>query len=182
MDKLRLRQITIEGKPVPTKEEMIASEKFIDKLIVAITGPVITTPTTTQDITVEQKEKARLSRLAQLCKDGAIEEATDYEAMIYLSNFTLEHPPDHTTYKVYSYLFNKLYPEQAKEVFGEQAVTELDIQGEMMLKELKVEIYKSQKNHIKSKGKDKCRKQNSTAKSRRQQEELTALTSVQSAR
>ena len=62
-------------------------------------------------VTEDMKLKAQIERLANPSKDLA----TDYEAMIYLHTASLATPLGDLE-SVYSYLFSKYYPNQAREI------------------------------------------------------------------
>jgi len=60
-------------------------------------------------VTERMKAKIHIERLL-----NNEEAATDYEAMVYLHTASLAVPFSHEWYNIYSYLFSKYYPDQAK--------------------------------------------------------------------
>jgi len=136
--------MTILGKPLPTREEQKEMEKMSDLLVWAVSGAIVTTPSTVHEITEEQKLDVTLHRLVKLGRGDVTEEATDYEVMLYISNFTLEHPPSSHIYRIYMYLFARIYPEKSKTMFGDDVVTKLDLYEAQMLRDIKRKLYQTQ--------------------------------------
>jgi len=125
-------------------------EGYAERLAFCLCAPVVAHPTWASIITPEQKSKATTHRLAQLMSGKLDEGATDYEAMLWLSTASLDSPLDRHAYKIYAYLFRKYYPEQASEIFSDNEGVFLDKHmEEPLLRELKMKIYKSQKEHLK---------------------------------
>lgn len=89
-------------------------------------------------MTEEMKSRIQMERLATPLS----ETATDYEAMVYLHTASLAVPISQEWYHIYSFLFSKYHPEQAKKigVYKDQ-ITELE---QRELRRLKEWIYRQQ--------------------------------------
>ena len=88
-------------------------------------------------VTERMKTRIRLERLL-----NSEESSTDYEAMVYLHTASLAVPFSAEWYHIYSFLFSKYYPEQAKEIgVYKEIITERE-EGE--LSNLKKWIYTQQ--------------------------------------
>jgi len=88
-------------------------------------------------VTEKMKNHVQIERLIT-----SEETATDYEAMVYLHTASLAVPFSEDWYHIYSFVFSKYYPEQAKEigVYGEE-ITEIE---QRELSRLKKWIYRQQ--------------------------------------
>jgi hypothetical protein len=113
------------------------AEKF-EKTMKRLFSPVVAHRGWEDVVTDEMKNNILTERLA----NANSETATDMEAMVYLHTASLATPLGHEMVNVYSYLFSKYYPEQAKEIgnytdrIGENEQREL--------RKLKDWIYKKQ--------------------------------------
>jgi len=89
-------------------------------------------------VTENMKTRIQIERLATPFS----ETATDYEAMVYLHTASLAVPFSQEWYNIYTFLFSKYHPEQAKVigVYREQ-LTELE---QHELTKLKKWIYQQQ--------------------------------------
>jgi hypothetical protein len=89
-------------------------------------------------VTYDMKTRIEIERLST----PAVETATDYEAMIYLHTASLAIPFSERWYRIYSHLFSKYHPEQAKTigVYSEQ----INEQEQRELSRLKKWIYHQQ--------------------------------------
>lgn len=83
-------------------------------------APIITWPQEESCITEEMRLQAHLHRLVMMASADKTEEATEFEAMLYIMTSTFANPPAHVWYKIYMHLFCKFYPEKAKDVFGDK--------------------------------------------------------------
>lgn len=84
----------------------------------ALTNPVITW-SGYEDSGKQQSDNIVLDRLVQLMKnDGTkqIKEATDREAMLYISTASFVNPIGTIYSRIYRYLFDKLYPVESKKL------------------------------------------------------------------
>lgn len=139
---------------VPTKEEKKVMEGYAEKLAFCLTAPVVAHPSWSSIITPDQKSKAQMYRLAKLMSGNLDEEATDFEALLWLQTASLVAPLDRHAFSVFAYVFRKCFPEQATEIFSDNEGVFLDKHlEEPLLRELKRKIYKSQKRHLKEKAK-----------------------------
>ena len=144
------RQKTLSGGVVPSKEEEKAFNRLAERLAFCLSAPVVAHPSWSSIITKEQKTKAQMHRLAKLKNGEDDGQATDYEAMLWLSTASLDTPLDRHAYNIYVYLFRKFYPEQAEEIFDQHEGRTLDKHmEEPKLRELKQKIYNSQKEALK---------------------------------
>ena len=154
------RQKTLSGGVVPSKEEekaFSARALLAERLAFCLSAPVVAHPSWSSIITKEQKTKAKMHRLAKLKNGEEDGQATDYEAMLWLSTFSLDSPLDRHAFNIYAYLFRKCYPEQASEIFSEHEGVHLDKHlEEPLLRELKQRIYKSQREALKEKEKQQA--------------------------
>jgi len=88
---------------------------------------------------VTEKMVARIQMERLLASE---ETSTDYEAMVYLHTASLAVPFTERWYNIYSFLFSKYYPEQAKTIgVYREEITELE---QRRLSCLKKWIYKQQ--------------------------------------
>lgn len=148
------KQKSLLGGLVPSKEEKNLMEGYAGRLAFCFSAPIIAHPSWASIITQAQKSKATTYRLAKLMKGNLNEEATDFEAMLWLSTASLDAPLDRNAFNIYAYLFRKCMPEQANEIFDDHEGVFLDKHmEEPLLRELKTKIYKSQKEQLKKKAK-----------------------------
>lgn len=143
------RQKTLLGGVLPTPEEKKVMDRYAERMTFALTAPMIVHPVWRSIITDKQKTKAMMYRLAKV-KGEDDEQATDYEAMLWLSTASLDAPLDRDAFNIYAYVFRKFYTEQANEIFSEHEGRHLDQHMEApLLIRLKRDIYKSQKKALK---------------------------------
>ena len=134
-----------------TKEER-ETEQFVDHMMYLLTAPWITWPQ--QESIYDHNENRSLGKLARLAHSKEIfenQECTEFEAMLYISTSTLEHPPGHDLYVVYGWLFKRYKPEQGAEIFpeGYDIPPDLNTQQEELLSKVRRWIYRTQMNHLK---------------------------------
>ena len=121
-------------------------EDFVDRLMYVFKAPIITWPGFESDITQEMHVNVTLHRLAMTATALKIEEATDYEGMLYIMTASMANPLSHSWVKIYGYLFGKFYPQNAHLNEGLEKPSEWEFRE---LKQLKVWIYRKQKEHMK---------------------------------
>lgn len=109
-------------------------EKTLNRLF----APVVAYKGWEDAVTDEMKNNILTERLA----NASSETATDLEAMVYLHTASLATPLGREMVDVYSYLFSKYYPEQAKQI-GNYA-EKLDETEQRELTKLKKWIYDRQ--------------------------------------
>ena len=137
------------GRPLPTIEEKKIMDGFAERMTFALTAPLVAHPSWMDIITPEQKMKAQMYRLAKV-KDGEEDEqATDFEAMLWLSTASLNAPLGRNAYNIYAFLFRKFYPDQAKEIFQHDGKVLDRYIEQPLLRELKRKIYNSQRKALK---------------------------------
>ncbi len=101
------------------------------KHIRRIFAPIIACSGWEDMVTEEMKSRIEIERFASSTSDTA----TDYEAMVYLHTASLTVPIIGEWYNIYTFLFSKYHPEQAKEIgVYRERITELE---ERELKNLK---------------------------------------------
>lgn len=126
-----------------TLEDKRLVDQKIKRLAKALTSPIIAFRGGEGYVTEEMKFKVRVHRLKALTESRELkDEATDYEAMVYVSTASLCQPLSRMWFNIYSYLFSKFYPEQAKEIGFNLTLT---TQEERELKRLKEWIFRQQK-------------------------------------
>jgi len=109
-------------------------EKYIRRMF----APIVAFTGYEDCVTDEMKTRIQIERLATPFD----EKATDYEAMVYLHTASLAVPFSREWYNIYTYLFSKYHPEQARTigVYREQ-ITDIE---KRELTNLKKWIYKQQ--------------------------------------
>jgi hypothetical protein len=124
--------------------------RFVDLMMYALTAPTIVWPQDVPD--KEMLERAKLERLAAVAqsKGQPLPMCTDFEAVIYLSGWSLEHPPSEHWFRLYMYVFKKCFPGKADFLDGAPEPQEYEMHDLVRLKEW---IFKKQMEHIKEKQK-----------------------------
>ncbi len=113
------------------------AEKF-EKTVNRLFAPVVAYKGWEDVVTDEMKNNILTERLA----NANSETATDLEAMVYLHTASLATPLGHEIVNVYSYLFSKYYPKQAKDIGN--YTDKLDAAEQRELDKLKKWIYDRQ--------------------------------------
>ena len=148
------RQKTLLGGALPAKEEKKAFNRMAERLAFCFSAPVVAHPSWSSIITPEQKAKAQMYRLAKVKNGEDDGQATDFEALLWISTASLDSPLDRHAFNIYAYLFRKLYPDQANEIFSDHEGRTLDKHmEEPRLRELKQKIYNSQVQALKERRK-----------------------------
>ena len=112
----------------------------LEKCIRRMFAPIVVFKGFEDLVTEEMRTRITLERLA----DPFSNTATDYEAMVYLHTASLATPFSENWYNIYTYLFSKYYPEQAKRIgVYREKLTEVE---KRKLEELKKWIYRQQMN------------------------------------
>ena len=86
-------------------------KEFTFDMMYRLTAPTIVWRGYENDVPKHLKEKVRFARMLQAPNPTT---ATDEEAMLYLYTASLAQPFSHESYNIYTYLFKKFFPEQAK--------------------------------------------------------------------
>ena len=130
-----------------TVEQKEKGQQMMMQLVSALTNPIIGHRGWEDSITPEQKARIKIERMKQIAetKGQKVEVATEFECLVYISTASLAQPLSQTWFRIYTYLFRKFYPEQAKEIFEEYEGQKLDIQGEQELVSLKRWLHKQSK-------------------------------------
>ena len=126
-----------------TLEDKRLVDRKIERLAKALTSPVIAFRGGEGYVTEDMKFKIKIHRLKALKENKELkDEATDYEAMVYLSSASLCQPLSQMWLNIYFHLFSKYYPEQAKEIGINH---NLNTQEERELNRLKEWIFRQQR-------------------------------------
>ena len=126
-----------------TVEDQKLIDWKIERLAKAFFTPIIAFRGGEGSVTEDMKFKIRVHRLKALMESEELkDEATDYEAMVYLSTTSLCQPLSRMWFNIYSHLFSKFYPEQAKEM---QINHTLTTQEQRELNRLREWIFRQQK-------------------------------------
>lgn len=125
-------------------------DKYPELMAHAVLAPVVANPLSMDTVENQHVQKARVYRLAKLAKGDFEEIATDFEAMIYLMTQSMAAPFTDRWYRIYFYLFRKEFP-KAEGVLHENDGRSLDNMEETSLRNLKLWIYRKQKEAMKEK-------------------------------
>lgn len=118
-------------------------DRKIERLAEALTLPVIAFRGGEGYVSKDMVFKVKMHRLKALQESEELkDEATDYEAMVYVSTVSLCQPLSRKWLNIYSYLFSQFYPEQAKEIGFPQPLNPLE---ERELNRLKEWIFRQQR-------------------------------------
>jgi hypothetical protein len=147
----------------PTPPSRKDDEQFVDQFMYALTAPYLVYPPwdSVWDAN-DNKNTAKLQRLAQLQQIFAAKACTEFEAMLYISTATLAHPPSHDWYCIYAWLFRRWRPEQAAEIFDAHEGEALNVNQQEDLARLRRWIYGQQMAHLKAKASFRGRTENGT--------------------
>lgn len=127
----------------------LKDKKLIDRKIERLAKSLISYPIIAfrggeDGVTEDMKFKVKMHRLKALMENRELkDEATDYEAMVYLSTASLCQPPSRRWSNIYFHLFGKFYPDRAKEIGVNP--NSLDPLEERELSHLKEWIFKQQR-------------------------------------
>ena len=139
------------------KESKINS--WIDDLVWAISGPILVMPTM-EDIPIPQDVLARIKieRLVEVMKNS--KQASDVEAMWYISTASLLAPLDSHWTNVYMYLTRKFLLTENKELpnFLKEDISLDKYMEERPLSRLKEWLYKKSKEALKQKLKEEVKR------------------------
>jgi len=118
-----------------------------------LTAPYLTWPQQESIYQVnDNRNKAVVRRLAHHKDIWENKQCTEFEAMIYISTSTFEHPPSHHLANVYFWLFRREMPDQAEAALGDFSGTrDLDPTEKDMLADVRRWIFKQQLHHMKAK-------------------------------
>ena len=133
-----------EKKKKLTRQEFKDQKEFVDTIMYGIKAPLIVTPSyaNSDSVPKTQRDEHRLHCIAEAVECVNLQQATDYDAMLYYSYISLEHPIGTDGHDEYGFLFQKYHPEQAKQVFSK--VIELTAIQRLNIVNLKKWIYKKQ--------------------------------------
>jgi len=131
---------------------MKRKDKWIEPILWAINGPILTMPGYTDmkppdDIMANKITMGRMAMVMQ-----KLEKASEAETMWYISTATLCNPLSHSWYEIYMWLFNKVMKDNVPDDL--KFDKELDDQQKQSLSRLQEWLYKKSMNHLQSKLKD----------------------------
>jgi hypothetical protein len=139
------KQLTLFGTTLAEEEE---AKKRVEALAEVLMLPIITFPGYEDIVTPEQRLRITAERMKKIKEGDLSKEATDFEAMLYISTVSLAQPLSEEWFNIYAYLFSKYYPEQAKEIGVPKTLNSYELTE---LKKLKEWIYRKQIEHLKKK-------------------------------
>jgi len=130
-----------------TVEDYEKSRKMFEALAELLfkPRPIIGHTAWKDTITTQQRWRIQFERMNQIKEANGekIREATDYEALIYISTVSLAMPLSSMWQRIYGYLFKKYYPEKSDFIPDYEA--RLDIQSKPELRRLKSWLWKQSK-------------------------------------
>jgi len=130
-----------------TVEDYEKSRKMFEALTELIfePRPIIGHTAWKDSISTQQRWRIQFERMNQIKEANGekIREATNYEALIYISTVSLAMPLSSMWQRIYSYLFKKFYPDKSDFIPAYEA--RLDIQSEPELRRLKSWLWKQSK-------------------------------------
>lgn len=130
-----------------TVEEFEKGRKMFEALaeLMCKPRPIIGHTMWKNSITEENRQRIEIERLKQIKEANGekIDEATDYEALIYIYTVSLAMPLSSMWQRIYQHLFKKFHPDKSDFIPDYEA--RLDIQSEPQLKRLKAWLWKQSK-------------------------------------
>ena len=90
--------------------------------------------------------------------------ATDMDALAYLHTASLSQPFNETWFRIYNYLFTKLFPELAEAVLGKDAVKELNYYEREELDRLKKWLFREAMKAVKERGRGQAQRSDAAGK------------------
>lgn len=138
------KQETLQGGTV---EDLEKGRRMFQMMAELFTRSIIGHTAWADTITEEQKQRIQIERLKQIKQANGekITEATDYEAMVYISTASLATPLSHSWFNIYAFLFRKFYPKKVDQIFEKHEGQKLELIETRDLKKLKAWLYKVSK-------------------------------------
>jgi len=135
-----------------TRKRDREGQALVDQMMYLLVGPYIGFPGW-EDIwqVNDNKTTARVHRLAHHKEIFETQQATEYEAMLYLSTASLAQPISHDWAQIYLHLFNGVMPEVAKDLDVLPDRPELNVNQQDDLARLRRWIFKHQMDHVRRK-------------------------------
>lgn len=139
--------------PSPQSEprRRLTDDQAVLQLLYLITGPLIGFPGWVEDLLPQHKDEITLQRFLHHREIFEREEATDLEAMLYISTATLAAPPGHDWFEIYMWLFSRWKPDVAQEQDLKPSRPDLYPHQQEELIRLKRWLYRKQMEHLKAK-------------------------------
>jgi len=138
--------------PRPRRRGNREKNQFVDQMMYLLTAPFITWPGQEgiYELT-DNRTTAKLERLVHQKEIFENQEATEFEAMLYISTVTLERPIGHDWTEIYMYLFKRWSPEKAAaaDIAGPDELNKYPQQDDLV--RLRKLVFMRQMNHIKRK-------------------------------
>ena len=120
-------------------------EKMFNQLASELARPIIRHGAWSDLVTADHKFRVMCFRMKRV-KEGngePITEVTDYEALLWVMTEAMTHPIDGHWMNIYTSLFNRFYPEKAKNIFGEYELKrKLDLYEIQELRDLKRKLFR----------------------------------------
>lgn len=139
----------------PRRRRDKEDQAFVDNMMYLLTAPHIVSPGNEATYNAnDNKNTALLHRMAKHKEIFENEECSEFEAMLYISTVTLEHPVSHDWYEIYMYLFRRWSPEKAAEIEIEGPDTLSKCPQQEDLSRLRKWIFKNQMNRLKRRSAD----------------------------
>lgn len=101
-----------------TVEDFKKGQRMFTMLAEALFRPVVVPQMWSQDVTDHEKMMIKMARMKQVAQSNGkpLDRSTDYEALVALRIGSLEAPLNRVYLRIYYHLFNRFYPEKAKEI------------------------------------------------------------------
>ena len=128
----------------------LTDDQVVLQLLYLITGPLIGFPGW-EDTLPQHRDEITLQRCIHHQEIFEREEATDFEAMLYISTATLAAPPSHDWFEIYMWLFSRWKPDVAQEQDLKPSRLDLYPHQQEDLIRLKRWLYRQQMEHLKAK-------------------------------
>lgn len=131
----------------PETPASLSMDQYIDTIMYALTGPLVGFRGW-EDLLKNHKNQITMYRLAHALDIFREEQATEYEAMLYIMTATLAQPINADWVAIYGHLFCQFYPEKGKDIWEDDFDHKLDQNCHEMLTNLRRWLFKTQMNHL----------------------------------
>ena len=134
----------------PEPRRRLTDDQVVLQLLYPLVAPLIGFPGW-EDTLPQRRDEITLQRFLHHREIFEREEATDFEAMLYISTATLAAPPSHDWFEIYMWLFSRWKPEVAQEQDLKPSRADLYPHQQEDLTRLKRWLYRQQMEHLKAK-------------------------------
>ena len=135
----------------PEPRRRLTEDQVVLQLLYPLVAPLIGFPGWAEDLLPQHKDDITLQRFIHHREIFEREEATDFEAMLYISTATLAAPPSHDWFEIYMWLFSRWKPDVAQEQDLIPSHPDLYPHQQEALTRLKRWLYRQQMEHLKAK-------------------------------